>query len=216
MYEAWMMKSGVSFAVSVGLFALLGSVHCVPPPMDMNVAISTADSSIRSRAAYINEDEGVYQEAYVRGGDDFNPSRATTYVSGDDAQAIARGRSRGSALSNSDDAMVEAFLMEYADSLSELDNTEAEIDISGEANIYVSPLATGSADASIYSLVRAKAEEEGSQLSELLNGVIIETSDSFISDPTALVSSARSPTAKFWITNLVAEVQEDLALMNNE
>jgi hypothetical protein len=207
MYEAWMMKSG-ALALSIGLFAsLAGSVRGTPP---MNLAISTSDSMTRSRADIMSysDDFGVYAFADVEGGDGFfNPTSADTYVRGDLARALARGRSSGSAITYHDEVRSNAFLEEYTQSTAAMGLTEVEAENSGEGYIYVNPQGNrgGWADTNVVSYVAALAEEEGSSLSELAQRIMVQAEETFAADR---AGSYGWPTSAHWIADLVSSVVE--------
>jgi hypothetical protein len=207
MYEAWMMKSG-ALAISIGLFAsLAGRVH--GEPASMNLAISTSDSMTRSRAEITSYSDGfgVYSNADVGGGDGFNPTSASTYVRGDLARALARGRSSGSAITYHDEVRSNAFLEEYTQSTAEMDLTEVEAENSGEAYIYVNPQGDtfGFAEVDVFSEVAARAEEEGSSLSELDQIIMVQAEETFAADR---AGSYGWPTSAHWIADLVSSVVE--------
>jgi hypothetical protein len=179
----------------------------------MNLAISTSDSMTRSRADIVSysDDFGVYAFADVEGGEEYNPTSAFTYVRGDLARALARGRSSGSAMSYSDDARVNAFLEEYTQSTAEMGLTEVEAENSGEAYIYVNPQGNrgGWADTNVVSYVAALAEEEGSSLSELAQRINVYAEEPFYADrATRYGGSSSDPTSENWIADIVSSVIE--------
>ena len=201
-----MMKSG-ALALSIGVLAsLAGSVQGAPPPMDS--AISTSDSMTRSRAEIMSYSDGfgVFESAEVDGGDEYNPTSAETYVSGDNARALARGSSSGSALAYHEEVRANAFLEEYTQSLAEMDLTEVEAENSGEAYLYVNRQGDtfGTGESSVTSYVAARAEEEGSSLSELAQDINILTEDTFSADRGSYGWSD-------WLTDLVVGVESNEA-----
>ena len=198
------MKSG-ALALSIGVLAsLAGSVHGVPPPMDS--AISTSDSRTRSRAEIISDDDfGISTSAKVDGTDNVeDPNSAETYVSGDNARALARGRASGSALTYHEEVRANAFLEEYTQSLAEMDLTEVEAENSGEAYLYVNRQGDtfGTGESSVTSYVAARAEEEGSSASEVDQDINILTEDTFSADRGSYGWSD-------WLTDLVVGVESN-------